>query len=186
MGEQRTLGSVAYGRRWEWWRAAANHSLSMSIGRYACLPVLFARQLSKQSGGFGNDLGVTGTSGIGSVEDADIEERLWQAGFSGLNPPHLVLSHRAPSRRMTRVYFRRWHAGHGRFRARLGRCTGKGNGRHFLRVPASMYRQAIRDGIDWVRCMLHRDWDAEFRHEHRLRFFGGFLQGRVLERERIR
>jgi glycosyltransferase involved in cell wall biosynthesis len=146
------------------------------------LTCAFRRTALEAVGGFRNDLGVTGAKGIGGVEDAEIQERLWQSGFRGLYLPHLVLSHRAPARRMTRAYFRRWHTGHGRFRARLTRNSGEKNGRRFLGIPAYMFRQAIRDGIEWVSCLARRDGDGAFRREQALRFFWGFLQTTLLER----
>ena len=58
------------------------------------------------------------------------------------------------------------------------------HGRQFFGVPAHMFRQAVRDSMYWVSYVLHGNWDAAFRHEHSLRFFVGFVQTSVFERQR--
>lgn len=57
--------------------------------------------------------------GIGSTEDHEFLIRVWQAGGVGLYSPDVVITADVQTERMSKSYHRRWHAGHGRFTARM-------------------------------------------------------------------
>lgn len=132
----------------------------------------------KSVGGFRKELGVTGSNGIGSTEDAEIQARLWRSGRRGLYMPQLVLRHRAPAERVTKEHFLRWHRGHGRFRALYAEPEAERSWFRLLGVPSHMYRQAL---LDVFALMKHSiaGGDAAFEYKTRLWFFFGFVQERL-------
>lgn len=144
------------------------------------LTCAFRREDLLAAGGYREQLGVSGGS-IGSTEDADILERLWSTGRDGYYVPSLTLLHKAPTRRMTRAYHRRWHRGHGRFES-LRRGTAVETSRlHVLGVPSHMYRQAIADLFGYATAAFQGRREVAFRSELRLCFFIGFAKHRYLE-----
>jgi glycosyltransferase involved in cell wall biosynthesis len=128
-------------------------------------------------GGYRADLGVSSDL-IGGVEDLEILQRLWNAGRRGVYLPHISFEHKVPDERVTKEYHRRWHAGHGRFYARLRDPAFERSRLRVLGVPAHMYRQAAQAAAGWVKwTLLGREAEA-FACEARLRFFAGFFKER--------
>jgi glycosyltransferase involved in cell wall biosynthesis len=124
---------------------------------------------------------------IGSLEDHEFLLRVLRTGREGVYDPRVVVHAEIQPTRLERAYHRRWHAGHGHFHALLRsermEQTAVGT---LLGVPAHMYRQALGDLIAWVRAKATRRADAAFRHEVRLRFFGGFFRTRARQFLRTR
>jgi len=117
--------------------------------------------------------------GVGSTEDHELLDRLYAAGGRAMYTPRLVAITRVPRERCARAYHRRWHAGHGFFHA-LMRGDGAGQSRrHILGVPGYLLRSAAADAAHWIGCVARGDWDGAFDAELRLRFFGGFVRGRL-------
>jgi glycosyltransferase involved in cell wall biosynthesis len=120
--------------------------------------------------------------GIGSLEDHDFMLRVLRTGRKALYDPRIRLSAAVQANRLDRAYHRRWHTGHGHFHAllrsehieqtRVGKLMG---------VPAHLYRQALSDGVRWLRATVAGDSSQAFLYEVRLRFFHGFFRTRVRE-----
>ena len=116
---------------------------------------------------------------IGSLEDHDFLLRVLRTGRHGVYDPRIVVHAEIQPSRLERAYHRRWHAGHGHFHAllRSERMEQTSVGTLFG-VPAHLYRQALEDLVGWARAKAAGRGDAAFRHEVRLRFFGGFFRTR--------
>ena len=117
--------------------------------------------------------------GIGSTEDHDMLNRIYESGGRAVYVPDLVATTEVPAERMTYEYHRRWHQGHGRFiaRMRLPEVEATRRGR-VLGVPAHMFRGAATDAGRWMRSLARRDAYRAFEAETRLHFFSGFFKER--------
>jgi glycosyltransferase involved in cell wall biosynthesis len=115
---------------------------------------------------------------IGGIEDVDLFERLYDAGYKGLYVPQLAIGHKMPAARTGKAYHRRWHAGHGRFYAVMRAADVEVGSSRLFDVPAHLYRQAASDVWGWLASMLRGRFDDAFWHETRLRFFSGFFRER--------
>jgi glucosyl-dolichyl phosphate glucuronosyltransferase len=148
------------------------------------LTCAFRRADLLRAGGYREELGVS-ASAIGSTEDAEILERLWNSGGEGLYLPGLVLQHKAPAGRMTRSYYRRWHRGHGEFQAlRRNPATEASRGRLFG-VPLHFYRQAAADAVAFCAAALTGRRQAAFHYDTQLQFFRGFVTKRLSDRRAV-
>jgi glycosyltransferase involved in cell wall biosynthesis len=117
--------------------------------------------------------------GIGSTEDHELLDRLYAAGGRAMYTPRLVAMTRVPRERCARAYHRRWHAGHGFFHALMSSAGVERPQRRVLGVPGHLLRSAAADAAHWLGCVARGDWDGAFDAELRLRFFGGFVKGRL-------
>ena len=117
--------------------------------------------------------------GVGSTEDHELLDRLYAAGGRAMYTPRLVAMTRVPRERCVRAYHRRWHSGHGFFHALMRSDEGKAAGARVMGVPGYLLRSAARDAARWMACAVRGDWDGAFDAELRLRFFGGFVRGRL-------
>jgi glucosyl-dolichyl phosphate glucuronosyltransferase len=126
------------------------------------------------------DPGVQLTKGsVGSVEDDEIERRLWRAGRLGLYDPGVVVHADVQPERMTRDYHRRWHRGHGRYYAIMQAEDVERSSLRLFDVPGPLYRQAAADTLGWLKSSLGAGGGGDaFCRETRLRFFLGFFQKR--------
>lgn len=127
------------------------------------------------------DPGVQLTKGsVGSVEDDEIERRVWRAGRLGLYEPGVVVHADVQPERMTRDYHRRWHEGHGRYYAIMHAEDVERASLRLFDVPGPLYRQAAADALGWLKSSLRRSGggDDAFVREARLRFFLGFFRKR--------
>jgi glycosyltransferase involved in cell wall biosynthesis len=118
-------------------------------------------------------------SRIGSTEDHELLTRLYAAEMRALYTPDLLVTTRVPRDRCARAYHRRWHAGHGFFHARMRAPEMERSRRSILGVPGYLVRGAAGDMLTVSRCLLRGDRDGAFKAELRLRFFGGFVRGRL-------
>lgn len=117
--------------------------------------------------------------GVGSTEDHELLDRLYAAGGRAMYTPRLIAITRVPRERCARAYHRRWHAGHGFFHALMRGDSVEQSRRRVLGVPGYLLRSAAADAAHWTGCVVRGDWDGAFDAELRLRFFGGFVRGRL-------
>jgi glycosyltransferase involved in cell wall biosynthesis len=131
-----------------------------------------------QFGGFQPDLQRVRDS-IGSMEDHELQLRLWNANLQGLYVPELVVISDVSADRLLKTYHRRWHFGHGRFHsaARIEEFEHSNVGWLFG-VSSHLYRSALRDALGWLGCVIVGDFTRAFTYETKLRFFAGFWSGR--------
>lgn len=128
----------------------------------------------RAAGGYRGPLGIR-PGRLGSVEDADIYERLVNAGKTGRYIPDIVVYHRLSEERLCRDYHRSWHLGHGRYFSDLRSPAFESSSRHVLGIPGHVLRQAAEDL--W-KMILHAAGGARkqaFVHELRLRFCLGYV-----------
>lgn len=128
--------------------------------------VAFRRDVFERIGEFSPDVQRV-KDGIGSTEDHEILQRLYDAGGRAAYVPDVVVTTRVPARRMTQGYHRRWHLGHGRFTARMPNAA-----------PPPALRGAAADAVRWLGRAAVRDRARAFEAETRLWFFSGFFKER--------
>ncbi|HET6862196.1 MAG TPA: glycosyltransferase family 2 protein [Pyrinomonadaceae bacterium] len=128
-------------------------------------------------GGYDKQLGPSKTHS-GGTEDLDLLKRLWKSGRKGLYLPNAAFYHKATKDRLTKDYHRRWHADHGRSYAIMRIEETEQAKFRLFDVPAYMFREAARDTLRWVGCMIRGRTDDAFWHETQLRFFAGFVAKR--------
>ena len=137
----------------------------------------FRREVFAETGLFSTRLQRV-RDGIGSTEDAEFLERFWRTGRRSLYVPDLLVETEVPLERLTKVYHRRWHAGHGHFVAIMRSETMERSAGRLFDVPAHLFKQAINDAAGLLKCELVGDRARAFLHETRLRFFLGFAKKR--------
>lgn len=137
----------------------------------------FRREAFKRVGLFRPDLGRV-KDGVGSLEDSDMQQRLWRAGRQGIHAPDVVMYADVQPERMTRDYHRRWHTGHGRFYAVMRDEDFEASASRLFDVPAHLYKQAAVAAVNWLRATLRGDSPAAAGYEARVRFFVGFFKQR--------
>ncbi|HEY7544640.1 MAG TPA: hypothetical protein VID27_07150, partial [Blastocatellia bacterium] len=115
---------------------------------------------------------------IGSVEDVELLERIWQTGRECLYTPRLVVTAEVPEERMTKDYHRRWHTGHGHFFAIMRSEEMEQSFSRLFDVPAHLYRQVVADAAAWLKYSLAGKRERAFAHETGIRFFSGFFRKR--------
>lgn len=128
-------------------------------------------------GGYHGELGPH-KDRTGGTEDLDLLIRLWKSGRKGLYLPHVSFHHKATGDRLTKSYHRRWHRDHGRNYAIMNTAETEKGTRRFLGVPAYMYREAMRDVVSWLTCVVRGRTGDAFWHETQLRFFQGYFATR--------
>lgn len=114
---------------------------------------------------------------IGSMEDAELLERYWRTGRECLYVPELTVETDVTAERLSRVYHRRWHTGHGHFYAIKRADEMEHASSRLFDVPAHLYKQAVADAAAWLYFLL-RDRNRAFLYETRLLFFVGFFRKR--------
>ena len=117
--------------------------------------------------------------GVGSTEDHELLNRLYTSGGRAMYTPRLIAMTRVPRERCARSYHRRWHAGHGFFHALMRTDDTERSRLRVFGVPGHLVRAAAADAWRWAACMARGDRDGAFDAELRLRFFGGFVKGRL-------
>lgn len=129
-------------------------------------------------GHYSEDLGRSG-EGLQGAEDVEMYKRLLAAGARGFYLPNLVIHHHVPLERLSKRYFRRWAADHGRSLAVLDEHHPP-QVVHLARVPRWIMGQALRSlaRIVFRPDRLRTAPDRFFSDELRLREFAGYLQAR--------
>jgi hypothetical protein len=141
----------------------------------------FRRQVFELVGPFGIDFQRV-KDGIGSLEDHEFLLRLFREKRHGMYDPRIRIHAEVQPNRLDRSYHRRWHAGHGRYFALMrAEDMEQSSFGTLYGVPAHLYRQALADVVGWIGARMRRQDARAFRHELRLRFFGGFFGERRRE-----
>ena len=148
-----------------------------SDSRQTCLVganLAIRRDVLEQCGGFEPNVQRVKDS-IGSMEDHELQMRLWKIHRRGLYVPELVVFSDVAADRLCKRYHRRWHFGHGRFyavahleeleRSNIGSLFG---------VSAHVYRSAVRDALGWLAWVVPGRFSRAFTYETKLWFFAGF------------
>lgn len=143
--------------------------------------VAFRRRVFTRIGGF--DASVQRVrDGVGSTEDHELLQRLYDADGRMLYVPQLLVRARVQQERCARAYHRRWHGGHGRFHARMHLAPDERSHLTVLGVPGHRWRSAASDLRRCALAAATGDWRAAFASELRLRFFAGFARERMAHR----
>jgi glycosyltransferase involved in cell wall biosynthesis len=140
----------------------------------------FRREAFDAVGKFRPDLGRI-KDGIGSLEDDELQRRLWKSGRRGLHIPSVIVHSPVAAGRMTKKYYRSWHTGRGRHIAMMRESEFETSRGHLFDVPFHLYRQAIADCLCWSLYLLSADTARAFERELNLRFFKGFYKQRLCE-----
>jgi glycosyltransferase involved in cell wall biosynthesis len=155
-------------------------SIRVGSQRPICLMAATLRRAAVLAvGAYRTDLGVRGRKVVGGTEDAELMRRLWSAGLEGLYVPQLVLYHKVDASRLTTAYFRRWHFGHGRSRARERDPGVEKSRARLFDVPVHMYGAAIKDVVGYLGGRLSRRTHHALHHQFQLCFFAGFVRERL-------
>jgi glucosyl-dolichyl phosphate glucuronosyltransferase len=138
----------------------------------------FRREAFDAIGKFNPELGRI-KDGVGSLEDDELQRRLWKSGRRGLHVPSVRVHSPVAAERMTKHYYRRWHTGHGRHFAMMRESTFEASRGRLFDVPFHLYRQALVDSTTWLLNILRADTARAFEYEVKLRFFHGFYKQRL-------
>jgi glycosyltransferase involved in cell wall biosynthesis len=134
------------------------------------------KSVLEASGGFQPDLQRVADS-VGSMEDHELQIRMWKADRRGFYMPDLVVMSDVAPDRLTKKYHRRWHRGHGHFyaKARLDEWERSSVGWLFD-VASHVYKNAALDAFRWLTCVARGNFSRAFKHETDLLFFVGFFR----------
>ena len=134
------------------------------------------KDVLEQFGGFQPNLQRVADS-VGSMEDHELQIRMWKADRLGLYVPDLVVMSNVPPDRLTKKYHRRWHLGHGHFyaKARLDEWERSSVGWLFD-VAIHVYKSAALDAFRWLTCVARGNFRRAFKYETDLLFFAGFFR----------
>ena len=125
-------------------------------------------------GGYRELLGIM-PGRLGSVEDAELYERLVDAGCVGMYIPGIVIYHKLGMSRLSKAYHRRWHRGHGSYFADMHSPDFESSKIRLFKIPGHLLRQAAQDAVAFLSLAVRGSWDQAFSRELRLRFFLGFV-----------
>jgi GT2 family glycosyltransferase len=116
---------------------------------------------------------------IGSMEDHELHVRLWDAGYTEMYRPELVVTAEVQAERLTRQYHRRWHKGHGHFYALMREGEFERSAFRLFDVPGHLYRQTLVNLLGWGKAQLSGNREKAFSCETGCYFFTGFFQQRL-------
>ena len=125
-------------------------------------------------GGYRELLGIM-PGRLGSVEDAELYERMVEAGRVGMYVPGIVVYHKLAMSRLSKSYHRRWHRGHGGYYADMQSPGFESSKIRLLKIPGHVLRQAAQDAVAYVSLAVRGERDQAFSRELRLHFFLGFV-----------
>lgn len=137
----------------------------------------FRREVFEQVGLFAADLQRVKDS-VGSIEDHELEARLWRSGRQGIYVPNIIVTAEVQTDRTEKEYHRRWHTGHGRFYAIMREEKFEQSSERLFDVPVHLYRAMATDAAQWLKDALRGKHEAAFLHELRLRFSSSFIKQR--------
>lgn len=120
--------------------------------------------------------------GIGSTEDHDMQLRVWRAGMHGMYAPAVVVTADVTRDRLSKVYHRRWHRGHGRHCAMmrlrdlvpadLGPMSEPKDIVTLFGSPAFVYADLFKTGYNWLRATYRRGDALFYAHQfHHIRSY---------------
>lgn len=146
--------------------------------RTVCLlACTFRADAVRSVGGYNSGLGVSAGK-IGGVEDLDILQRLWAAGFYGAYLPEVSFEHKVAASRATKAYHRRWHRGHGESYADLRDASMEASRAHLWGTPIHLYRSLFVNRLQgWGWRILRADTPS-FLATTRAEFAAGFIAAR--------
>lgn len=107
--------------------------------------------------------------GIGSTEDHEFLLRVYRAGHQGRYVPTLTVHTPVQADRLGKSYHRRWHAGHGRFMARMGLVAPDAVSPNLFGLPSYYYSGLLSEAVAWVKARWRGDEALAFHHELELR-----------------
>ena len=125
-------------------------------------------------GGYRELLGIT-PGRLGSVEDAELYERMVEAGYTGMYVPEIVVYHRIGLSRLNKPYHRRWHRGHGGYVADMRSRDFESSRFRIVQIPGHVIRQAAQDAVALLSLAARGQWSQAFSRELQLQFFMGFV-----------
>ena len=133
------------------------------------------RSVFERLDGFDPRLGPKGDA-LTKGEEADLFQRMLQAGMSVVYQPAAVVHHVVAPERLGKRYFRGVHYESGRT---WGMRRDDLNGRTFLGVPLFLFRQLMWSVVVFVSEGLRRGFENVFRKEMNIWFHLGFMRGRM-------
>lgn len=126
--------------------------------------------------------------GIGSMEDHEIQLRIWRDGGQGLYDGRIVVTAEVQAERMKKDYHRRWHTGHGKFSALIRlkeisiedeQSTEDAEAATLFSIPAYVYRELISEGGHWLTAAARREQKGEaFTRELHVRHLISYIRKR--------
>ncbi len=137
----------------------------------------FRREVFERVGLFAADLQRV-KDGVGSIEDHELEMRLWRDGRQGMYVPNIVVTAEVQTERLMKQYHRRWHTGHGGYYAIMREEQFEQSSERLFDVPIHLYRAMATDAVQWLKHTLCGKHEAAFLHELQLRFSGSFIRQR--------
>lgn len=147
----------------------------------------FRREVFERVGLFAPDFQRV-KNNIGSVEDSEFLLRVWRAGMQGLYAPDVVVAADVQAERLTKAYFRRWHAGNGRYCALLrlreiidadGRLRERPDSSPALfGTPAYLYRELLGAALGCLSAAALRREARSLREEVRARNLLSYVRQR--------
>lgn len=151
----------------------------MTPERQLCLigaNLAIRKDVLEEFGGFQPDLQRV-TDSVGSMEDHELQIRMWKADRRGFYVPNLVVMSDVAPDRLTKKYHRRWHLGHGHFyaKARLDEWERSSVGWLFD-VASHVYKKAALDAVRWLAWVVRGNFSRAFKYETELMFFVGFFR----------
>ena len=150
-------------------------AFSVDSQRFVCLLAgAFRTAVMREAGGYREQLGIR-PGRLGSVEDADLYERLIRQGKTGRYTPEILIYHQVGEERFDRNYHRRWHFGHGKYFSDLRSPSFETSSFPVLGVPSHVVRHAFRDFRKMVLQAVKGSREQAFIHELRLRFYLGYI-----------
>jgi hypothetical protein len=128
----------------------------------------------REAGGYREPLGIR-PGRIGSVEDADLYERLIGQGKTGRYTPEVLVYHRLGEERCHRDYHRRWHFGHGKYFSDWRSPAFEVSSFPVLDVPGYVMRYVVNNLREMALQAIKGSREQAFIHELRLRFYLGYI-----------
>ena len=92
--------------------------------------------------------------------------------------PSVVCYTELPPERLSKMYHRKWHLGHGKFNAKARRAEFELGNRRVLDVPLWLYRQTLEAGLAAPIERLKGDTSEAFERESFFLFGVGFIKER--------
>jgi len=143
--------------------------------RFVCLLAgAFRTAAMREAGGYRGPLGIRPRR-LGSLEDADLYQRLIDRGKTGRYIPEILIYHRLEEERFQRSYHRKWHFGHGKYFSDLRSPAFETSSFSVLGVPGHVLRNAFTDFRKMALQAVKGYREQAFLHELRLRFHLGYI-----------
>jgi glycosyltransferase involved in cell wall biosynthesis len=103
--------------------------------------------------------------GVGSLEDHEWQTRIWAVGLHGQYVPDVQVSTPVQPERLRKAYHRKWHFGHGIFRAILRDPEVEASSWRILDTPGHVYRGMLKSLLASLRKRLQSKTQESFIFE---------------------